>query len=89
METLGNQQQSFRVAYSDMGVPVKTDKPIYKVGDTRPPTLEEVMLDSEFLDELVGGNESLQKFLTLDKMLQLADYVIQEPKFSDSPQRCF
>ena len=46
-------------------------------------------MDTEFLDELVGGNECLMQFLTLDKMLQLADYVIQEPKFSDSPKRCF
>lgn len=59
-----------------MGVPVKTDKPIYKVGDTRPPTLEEVMMDTEFLDELRGGNESLTQFLTLEKMMQLADYII-------------
>ena len=43
VETLGN-HPSFRVSEnSDGGVKV------YKVGDTRPPTLVEVMLDSEFL----------------------------------------
>ena len=25
----------------------------------------------------------------MEKMLQVADYVILEPKFSDSPERCF
>lgn len=65
------------------------DAPKYKVGDTRPPTLTEVMLDAEFLLELRDGNQTLLNFLDVDKMLQIADYVIQEPKFSDSPHRCF
>lgn len=65
------------------------DAPLYKVGDTRPPTLTEVMLDSEFLLELRDGNQELLNFLDVDKMMQVADYVIQEPKFSDSPHRCF
>lgn len=29
---------------------------LYKVGDSRPPTLKEVLLDPEFLQELKGGN---------------------------------
>ena len=41
VETLGN-HPSFRVS-EEGGVKM------YKVGDTRPPTLVEVMLDSEFL----------------------------------------
>ena len=44
VETLGN-QPSFRVQGSDDGGDIK----MYKVGDTRPPTLVEVMLDPEFL----------------------------------------
>jgi hypothetical protein len=50
--------------------------PVYKVGDTRPPTLIEVMLDPEFLVELRGGNELLFKFLDIEKLLQVVDYVI-------------
>ena len=62
VETLGN-QPSFRVDTS------KNDFPIYKVGDTRPPTLIEVMLDPEFLAELRGGNGLLFRFLNIEKML--------------------
>ena len=52
VETLGN-HPSFRVSEggSDSGG-VK----MYKVGDTRLPTLVEVMLDSEFLQEFRFGN---------------------------------
>ena len=42
---------------------------MYKVGDTRPPTLVEVMLDIEFLSELKAGNEALLQFLDIEKML--------------------
>lgn len=49
---------------------------MFKVGDTRPPTLVEVMLDPEFLQELQGGNELLMEFLDVEKMLQVADLVI-------------
>ena len=62
---------------------------IYKIGDTRPPTLKEVMLDPEFLSELRAENQVLLQYMSLEKMLQVADYVIMEPKFSDSPERCF
>ena len=27
--------------------------------------------------------------MDMEKMIQVADYVILEPKFSDSPERCF
>ena len=82
METLGN-QPSLR-AQNNTG-----SKPVYKVGETRPPTLVEVMLDPEFLSEFRGNNEDLHTFMDMEKMLEVADYVIQEPKFSDSPERCF
>ena len=83
VETLGN-QPSFRKSGSDDG-----DIKMYKIGDTRPPTLVEVMLDPEFLQEFRFGNQALFKFMNTEKMLQVADYVILEPKFSDSPERCF
>ena len=47
------------------------------------------MLDPEFLQEFRFGNQALLKFMNTEKMLQVADYVILEPKFSDSPERCF
>ena len=84
METLGNQPS------------VRGDDPsrrsvntTYKVGDTRPPTLTEVMLNTEFLQELRDKNQLLLNFFDAEKMLEVADYVISEPKFSDSPHRCF
>jgi len=61
----------------------------YKAGEMRPPTLQEVILDPEFLDELRGGNEALYKFLDYDKMFKMVDYLILEPGFHDSPTRCF
>jgi len=78
IETLGNK-------HPDESSPVQ----LFKVGDTRPPTLVEVMLDPEFLQELHGGNVLLLEFLDVEKMLQVADFVIQEPKFQDSAERCF
>ena len=68
---------------------VNDNNTVYKVGDTRPPTLVEVMLDPEFLAEFRRGNKVLFNFMDMEKMLQVADYVILEPKFSDSPERCF
>ena len=43
------------------------------------------MLDMEFMTELKAGNKELLAFLDIDKILDVADYLIQEPKFSDSP----
>ena len=42
---------------------------MYRVGDTRPPTLNEVMIDPDFLIELRNGNPLLLKFLDVEKML--------------------
>ena len=47
------------------------------------------MLDPDFLQELRAGNQDLMKFLTEERMLQVADFVTLEPQFSDSPDRCF
>ena len=40
-----------------------------KPGDVRPPTLAEVMLDQEYLDELRKGNQQLMAYLTIPKLL--------------------
>ena len=88
METLGNQPDS-QMGGALSAMSSSDNPPLYKVGDTRSPTLIEVMLDSEFLQELRGGNPELLGFLDAEKLLALADYVIHEPKFSDSAERCF
>ena len=61
----------------------------YKIGDVRPPTLEEVMLDSEYFDELKKSNELLMNYLTPQKLLEMTDLVTQDPLYVDSPERCF
>ena len=66
VETLGN-QPSFRVGGSANHE--SNEKPIYKVGDTRPPTLVEVMLDPEFLTEFRSGNMVLFNFMNMERML--------------------
>ena len=48
-----------------------------------------MLLDHEYLDELKRANPTLMKYLTAEKLLELADLVIQEPKFNDNPERCF
>jgi hypothetical protein len=55
----------------------------------RPPTLREVMLDPDFLDELRGNNKELESYFDADKILLMADYLIVEPKPEDNPDRCF
>ena len=35
------------------------------------------------------GNEKLMTYLTTQQLMQMAELIIQEPKFSDSPARCF
>jgi hypothetical protein len=56
---------------------------------TRPPTLEEVMLDPDFLIEMKQTNEALQEYMTREKILEMCDYLTVEPGFNDSAQRCF
>ncbi|CDW80337.1 UNKNOWN [Stylonychia lemnae] len=53
------------------------------------PKLEKILEDDEFLPELRQRNEELLKYLTLDKVVQMVDFIIIEPGFSDSPARCF
>jgi len=54
VETLGNQPEA--CFGGQQANRMDERPPLYKVGDTRPPILTEVMLDSEFLQELKGGN---------------------------------
>ena len=56
---------------------------------TRQPTLDEVMLDPDFLAELRLRNEELNKYLTKDRVLQMVDYLVIEPGFEDTHHRCF
>ena len=46
------------------------------MGDKRPPTLLEVMLDPEFLPELQHGNNLLYRFLNVHKIQQIISFVI-------------
>ena len=55
----------------------------------RMPTLYEVMEDDDFVAEMRQSNEHLLKFLTKDQLLEMMKIVIEEPKFNDSPSRCF
>ena len=53
-------------------------------------TLEEVMNDSDFLDELSQENQVLLNYLLQkDRILQMIEYVIHDANFRDSPARCF
>lgn len=56
---------------------------------TRGPTLEEVMLDPDFLLEMKQSNEALAEFFTRERVLEMCDFLIVEPVFTDSPERCF
>ena len=47
------------------------------------------MLDEEFLPNYEQLNKTLFSFLTIDKMVQMAAFLINEPDFEDSDERCF
>lgn len=53
------------------------------------PTLEEVITDPDFIDELRGGNIHIQEFLTMERMLKIVDFLVVEPDFNDNFHRCF
>ena len=53
------------------------------------PTLFEVMEDDDFVAELRQSNEHLINYLTTERMYEMMRVVIEEPKFNDSPSRCF
>lgn len=48
------------------------------------PTLEEVITDPDFIDELRGDNKHIQEFLTIERMLKIVDFLIVEPNFNDN-----
>ena len=52
-------------------------------------TLREVMLDQDFMAEAKMSNELLTRFMTKDRVLQLVDYLVEEPSFNDDADRCF
>ena len=55
----------------------------------REPTLEEVMLDADFLIEAKSNNDALVAYFSRDKVLQVVDFLIIEPSFNDDANRCF
>lgn len=55
----------------------------------REPTLEEVLLDPDFLAEARIQNEAVCAYFTFERVLQVVNYITQEPKFDDSHKRCF
>jgi hypothetical protein len=52
-------------------------------------TLREVMLDEDFMAEAKMSNELLTRYMTKDRVLQLVDYLVEEPSFNDDADRCF
>eukprot|EP00349_Pseudokeronopsis_sp_Brazil_P000546 CAMPEP_0202965368 /NCGR_PEP_ID=MMETSP1396-20130829/9365_1 /ASSEMBLY_ACC=CAM_ASM_000872 /TAXON_ID= /ORGANISM="Pseudokeronopsis sp., Strain Brazil" /LENGTH=86 /DNA_ID=CAMNT_0049688057 /DNA_START=114 /DNA_END=374 /DNA_ORIENTATION=+ len=53
------------------------------------PLLEEIMDDDDFIAEIVLKNELLLKFLDEERLLEMIDFLIIEPSFTDSPIRCY
>lgn len=41
------------------------------------------MLDADFLTELKLSNELLGKYLTIERVVSMVDYIIVEPEFED------
>ena len=52
-------------------------------------TLREVMLDQDFMAEAKMSNELLTRYMTKDRVLQLVDYLVEEPSFNDDADRGF
>ena len=53
------------------------------------PNIYEVLNDDDFLAELRTNNELLIAFLTIENLEVVVEMVIKEPRFNDSPERCF
>jgi hypothetical protein len=47
------------------------------------------MLDEDFMAEAKMSNELLTRYMTKDRVLQLVDYLVEEPSFNDDADRCF
>ena len=55
-----------------------------KLSDTdNPPPLEELLIEDGIIEELQNKNEKLIKYLTKEKVKQMIDYIIKEPKEED------
>ena len=52
-------------------------------------TLREVMLDQDFMAEAKMSNELLARYMTKDRVMQIVDYLVEEPGFDDDAERCF
>ena len=52
-------------------------------------TLREVMLDQDFMAEAKMSNELLERYMTRDRVIQIVDYLVDEPGFNDDAERCF
>ena len=52
-------------------------------------TLREVMLDQDFIAEAKMSNELLARYMTRDRVIQIVDYLVDEPGFNDDAERCF
>ena len=48
-----------------------------------PPPLEELLIEDGIIEELQNKNEKLIKYLTKEKIKQMIDYIIKEPKEED------
>jgi hypothetical protein len=47
------------------------------------------MVDPDFLIEAKMSNELLCKYMSRDKVMEMIDFVIEEPKFDDDADRCY
>jgi hypothetical protein len=47
------------------------------------------MLDADFLAEAKMSNELLVRFMTRERVLELVDFLIEEPGFTDDADRCY
>ena len=55
-----------------------------KLSDTNnPPILEDLLIDEGIIEELQNKNEKLIKYLNKEKIRQMLDYIIKEPKEED------
>ena len=52
-------------------------------------TLREVLLDQDFMAEAKMSNELLTRYMTKDRVMQIVDYLVEEPGFNDDAERCF
>jgi hypothetical protein len=47
------------------------------------------MLDQDFMAEAKMSNELLARYMTRDRVIQIVDFLVDEPGFNDDAERCF